>query len=166
RKLTGDAFNDWGWSLPFLLSIFLLAISTWIRLSMQESPAFLKMKAEGKHSKAPISEAFGNWSNLKIVLISLFGFNGGQAVTFCCAQFYSLFFLTQILKVDPQTANLMLIASLIITTPLFLYFGHLSDRVGRKPVLIACLVLGLILTFPAFRWLTDYANPDVAAAQA
>ncbi|WP_047257944.1 MFS transporter [Chromobacterium subtsugae] len=166
RKLTGDAFNDWGWRLPFLLSIFLLAISTWIRLSMQESPAFLKMKAEGKHSKAPISEAFGNWSNLKIVLISLFGFNGGQAVTFYCAQFYSLFFLTQILKVDPQTANLMLIASLIVTTPLFLYFGHLSDRVGRKPVLIAGLVLGLILTFPAFRWLTDYANPDVAAAQA
>ncbi|MGY8625044.1 MFS transporter [Chromobacterium violaceum] len=166
RKLTGDAFNEWGWRLPFLLSIFLLAISTWIRLSMQESPAFLKMKAEGKHSKAPISEAFGNWSNLKIVLISLFGFNGGQAVTFYCAQFYSLFFLTQILKVDPQTANLMLIASLILTTPLFLYFGHLSDRIGRKPVLIAGLALGLALTFPAFRWLTDYANPDVAAAEA
>ncbi|WP_434629530.1 MFS transporter [Chromobacterium sp. CV08] len=165
RKLTGDAFGDWGWRLPFLLSIFLLAISTWIRLSMQESPAFLKMKAEGKHSKAPISESFGNRANLKLVLISLFGFNGGQAVTFYCAQFYSLFFLTQILKVDPQTANLMLIASLIITTPLFLYFGHLSDRIGRKPVLIAGLALGLALTFPAFRWLTDYANPDVSAAQ-
>lgn len=165
RKLTGDAFNEWGWRLPFLLSIILLAISTWIRLSMQESPAFLKMKAEGKHSKAPISEAFGNWANLKVVLVSLFGFNGGQAVTFYCAQFYSLFFLTQILKVDPQTANLMLIASLIITTPLFLYFGHLSDRIGRKPVLLAGLILGLVLTFPAFRWLTDYANPDVASAQ-
>ncbi|AXE30911.1 MFS transporter [Chromobacterium phragmitis] len=165
RKLTGDAFNEWGWRLPFLISIVLLAISTWIRLSMEESPAFLKMKEEGKHSKAPISEAFGNWRNLKVVLIALFGFNGGQAVTFYCAQFYSLFFLTQILKVDPQTANLMLIASLILTTPLFMYFGHLSDRVGRKPVLIVGLALALALTFPAFRWMTAYANPDVADAQ-
>ncbi|WP_293762476.1 MFS transporter [uncultured Aquitalea sp.] len=165
RQITGDDFNSWGWRLPFLISLLLLGISTWIRLSMHESPAFLKMKAEGKHSKAPLTESFTNWQNLRIVLISLFGINGGQAVTFYCAQFYSLFFLTQILKVDAQSANLMLVAALIISAPLFLFFGKLSDRIGRKPILMAGFLLGALLTFPAFKGLTLYASPDIAHAQ-
>lgn len=164
RKLTGPAFDDWGWRLPFLLSLALLAISTWIRLSMHESPAFLKMKAEGKHSKAPLTESFTNWKNLRIVLTALFGINGGQAVTFYCAQFYSLFFLTQILKVDSQIATQLLVASLVIAAPLFLYFGYLSDRIGRKPVMLTGLLLAALLTFPAFKWLTAYASPDIANA--
>lgn len=164
RKLTGPAFDDWGWRLPFLLSLALLAISTWIRLSMHESPAFLKMKAEGKHSKAPLTESFTNWKNLRIVLTALFGINGGQAVTFYCAQFYSLFFLTQILKVDSQIATQLLVASLLIAAPLFLYFGYLSDRIGRKPVMLTGLLLAALLTFPAFKWLTAYASPDIAHA--
>lgn len=164
RKLTGPAFDDWGWRLPFLLSLALLAISTWIRLSMHESPAFLKMKAEGKHSKAPLTESFTNWKNLRIVLTALFGINGGQAVTFYCAQFYSLFFLTQILKVDSQIATQLLVVSLLIAAPLFLYFGYLSDRIGRKPVMLTGLLLAALLTFPAFKWLTAYASPDIANA--
>ena len=148
RKLTGPAFDEWGWRLPFLLSLVLLAISTWIRLSMHESPAFLKMKAEGKHSKAPLTESFTNWQNLRIVLTALFGINGGQAVTFYCAQFYSLFFLTQILKVDSQIATQLLVVSLLIAAPLFLYFGYLSDRIGRKPVMLTGLLLAALLTFP------------------
>lgn len=165
RKLTGDAFNEWGWRLPFLLSLILLIISTWIRLSMHESPAFLKMKAEGKHSTSPIKESFTQWQNLRLVLLSLFGINGGQAVTFYCAQFYSLFFLTQILKVDTQTANLLLVISLIIAAPLFLYFGHLSDKIGRKPVMLSGLLLATLLTFPTYNALTRYANPDIAQAK-
>lgn len=164
RKLTGPAFDDWGWRLPFLLSLALLAISTWMRLSMHESPAFLKMKAEGKHSKAPLTESFTNWKNLRIVLTALFGINGGQAVTFYCAQFYSLFFLTQILKVDSQIATQLLVVSLLIAAPLFLYFGYLSDRIGRKPVMLTGLLLAALLTFPAFKWLTAYASPDIANA--
>ncbi|MCD5363995.1 MFS transporter [Chromobacterium aquaticum] len=164
RKLTGPAFDEWGWRLPFLLSLVLLAISTWIRLSMHESPAFLKMKAEGKHSKAPLTESFTNWQNLRIVLTALFGINGGQAVTFYCAQFYSLFFLTQILKVDSQIATQLLVVSLLIAAPLFLYFGYLSDRIGRKPVMLTGLLLAALLTFPAFKWLTAYASPDIAHA--
>jgi len=165
RKLTGPAFDDWGWRLPFLLSLLLLAISTWIRLSLHESPAFLRMKAEGRHSKAPIKDSFTNWQNLRIVLISLFGINGGQAVTFYCAQFYSLFFLTQILKVDGQTANMLLVIALLISAPLFLYFGKLSDRIGRKPVVMAGFLLAALFTFPAFKGLTLYASPQIAHAQ-
>ena len=164
RQFTGEAFESWGWRLPFLLSIVLLGISTWIRLSMQESPAFLKMKAEGKVSKAPLKESFTNWSNLKIVLIALFSINAGQAVTFYAAQFYVMFFLTQVLKVDPGLSNVLLIISLVIGAPLFVLAGWVSDKVGRKPVLVVGLLLATVFYFPLFKALTHYANPQIDQA--
>ena len=164
RYLTGDQFEVWGWRLPFLLSIVLLCISTWIRMSMHESPAFVKMKAEGKTSKSPIRESFGKWENLKIVLIALFGINAGQAVTFYTAQFYVLFFLTQMLKMDPAQANTLLIISVVIGAPFFIFFGWLSDRVGRKPILMMGLLLATVLYFPLFKALSHYANPQIDAA--
>ncbi|SDI64190.1 Sugar transporter [Pseudomonas delhiensis] len=164
RQFTGEAFESWGWRLPFLLSIVLLGISTWIRLSMQESPAFLKMKAEGKVSKAPLKESFTNWSNLKIVLIALFSINAGQAVTFYAAQFYVMFFLTQVLKVDPALSNVLLIISLVIGAPLFVVAGWVSDKVGRKPVLVVGLLLATLCYFPLFKALTHYANPQIDQA--
>ncbi|HCS06134.1 MAG TPA: MFS transporter [Pseudomonas sp.] len=164
RYLTGDEFEVWGWRLPFLLSIVLLCISTWIRMSMHESPAFVKMKAEGKSSKSPIRESFGKWENLKIVLIALFGINAGQAVTFYTAQFYVLFFLTQMLKMDPAQANTLLIISVVIGAPFFIFFGWLSDRVGRKPILMLGLLLATVLYFPLFKALSHYANPQIDAA--
>ena len=164
RYLTGDQFEVWGWRLPFLLSIVLLGISTWIRMSMHESPAFVKMKAEGKTSKSPIRESFGKWENLKIVLIALFGINAGQAVTFYTAQFYVLFFLTQMLKMDPAQANLLLIISVVIGAPFFIFFGWLSDRVGRKPILMLGLLLATVLYFPLFKALSHYANPQIDTA--
>ena len=164
RYLTGDQFEVWGWRLPFLLSIVLLGISTWIRLSMHESPAFVKMKAEGKGSKSPIRESFGKWENLKIVLIALFGINAGQAVTFYTAQFYVLFFLTQMLKMDPAQANTLLIISVVIGAPFFIFFGWLSDRVGRKPILMLGLLLATVLYFPLFKALSYYANPQIDTA--
>ncbi|MDF0606863.1 MHS family MFS transporter [Neisseriaceae bacterium TC5R-5] len=164
RKITGPAFDEWGWRLPFVLSVIMVGISVWIRLSMHESPAFLKMKADGSQSKAPLRESFTNWKNLRIVLTSLFGINGGQAVTFYCAQFYSFFFLTQMLKVDAATANLMLVVAIVVSAPLFLYFGYLSDRIGRKPIMLAGLILAAVFTFPAYKWLTFYANPEISQA--
>lgn len=164
RYLTGDQFEVWGWRLPFLLSIVLLGISTWIRMSMHESPAFVKMKAEGKTSKSPIRESFGKWENLKIVLIALFGINAGQAVTFYTAQFYVLFFLTQMLKMDPSQANMLLIISVVIGAPFFIFFGWLSDRVGRKPILMLGLLLATVLYFPLFKALSHYANPQIDTA--
>ena len=164
RYLSGDEFEVWGWRLPFLLSIVLLCISTWIRMSMHESPAFVKMKAEGKSSKSPIRESFGKWENLKIVLIALFGINAGQAVTFYTAQFYVLFFLTQMLKMDPAQANTLLIISVVIGAPFFIFFGWLSDRVGRKPILMMGLLLATVLYFPLFKALSHYANPQIDAA--
>ena len=164
RYLTGDQFEVWGWRLPFLLSIVLLGISTWIRLSMHESPAFVKMKAEGKGSKSPIRESFGKWENLKIVLIALFGINAGQAVTFYTAQFYVLFFLTQMLRIDPAQANMLLIISVIIGAPFFIFFGWLSDKVGRKPILMLGLLLATVLYFPLFKALSHYANPQIDTA--
>ena len=164
RYLTGDEFEVWGWRLPFLLSIVLLCISTWIRMSMHESPAFVKMKAEGKSSKSPIRESFGKWENLKIVLIALFGINAGQAVTFYTAQFYVLFFLTQMLKMHPAQANTLLIISVVIGAPFFIFFGWLSDRVGRKPILMMGLLLATVLYFPLFKALSHYANPQIDAA--
>jgi MFS family permease len=164
RYFTEDEFETWGWRLPFLLSIVLLGISTWIRLSMQESPAFLKMKAEGKCSQSPLRESFTNWKNLRVVLIALFSINAGQAVTFYTAQFYVLFFLTQVLKVDAALANNLLIIAIIIGAPFFIVAGWLSDRIGRKPVLVDGLLLSTLLYFPLFQALTHYANPQIDAA--
>lgn len=167
RTIIGEAeFADWGWRVPFIVSILLLAISVWIRLSMNESPAFQKMKAEGKTSKAPLSEAFGNWKNLKIVLLALFGLVAGQAVVWYSGQFYALFFLTSVLKVDGATANVLVAVSLIIGTPFFVVFGSLSDKIGRKPIIMAGLLLAIVTYFPLFEKLTLAANPDLAAAQA
>jgi MFS family permease len=167
RTAIGEAaFADWGWRVPFLVSIFLLAISVYIRLSMNESPAFAKMKAEGKTSKAPLSESFGEWKNLKIVILALFGLTAGQAVVWYSGQFYALFFLTQALKVDGPTANIMVAISLIIGTPFFIIFGAWSDKIGRKPIIMAGCLLAALTYFPVFTALTKAANPDLAAAQA
>jgi len=160
-----EAFADWGWRVPFLVSIVLLGISVYIRLSMNESPAFKKMKEEGKHSKAPLTESFGQWKNLKIVILALIGLVAGQAVVWYTGQFYALFFMTQSLKVDGPTANLFIAASLVIGTPFFILFGSLSDRIGRKPVIMAGLLLAAITYFPVFEALTKAANPDLHAAQ-
>jgi len=166
RTIIGEeAFEDWGWRIPFLVSIFLLAISVWIRLSMNESPAFAKMKAEGKTSKAPLSESFGQWKNLKIVILALIGLTAGQAVVWYSGQFYALFFLTQALKVDGATANIMVAASLIVGTPFFIVFGSLSDKIGRKPIIMAGCLLAALTYFPVFTALTKAANPDLHAAQ-
>jgi MFS family permease len=167
RTAIGEvAFADWGWRVPFLVSILLLAVSVYIRLSMNESPAFAKMKAEGKTSKAPLSESFGEWKNLKIVILALIGLTAGQAVVWYSGQFYALFFLTQALKVDGPTANIMVAVSLIIGTPFFIFFGALSDKIGRKPIILAGCLLATLTYFPVFQALTKAANPDLAAAQA
>jgi MFS family permease len=160
-----EAFADWGWRVPFLVSIIMLAISVYIRLSMNESPAFVKMKAEGKTSKAPLTEAFGQWKNLKIVILALFGLVAGQAVVWYSGQFYALFFLTQALKVDGATANIMVAISLIIGTPFFVIFGTLSDKIGRKPLIMLGCLLAVLTYFPVFEALTKAANPDLYAAQ-
>jgi MFS family permease len=164
--LSAEAFDSWGWRIPFLLSIILLGISVWIRLKLNESPLFLQMKSEGTNSKAPLTESFAEWGNAKIVLLALFGLTAGQAVVWYCGQFYALFFLTQTLKVDPQAANLMIAASLLIGTPFFIVFGSLSDRIGRKPIIMAGCALAVITYFPIFKAITHYANPALEAAQA
>lgn len=167
RTAMGEAeFGAWGWRIPFLVSILLLAISVWIRLSMNESPAFQRMKAEGKTSKAPLTESFGQWKNLKIVILALIGLTAGQAVVWYSGQFYALFFLTQALKVDNATANILVAAALVIGTPFFIVFGALSDKIGRKPIIMAGCLLAALTYFPVFGALTKAANPDLAAAQA
>lgn len=167
RTVVGEqAFADWGWRVPFLVSIFLLGVSVWIRLSMNESPAFRKMKEEGKTSKAPLSESFGQWKNLKIVILALVGLTAGQAVVWYTGQFYALFFLTQALKVDGATANIMIAIALLIGTPFFIVFGILSDKIGRKPIIMAGCLIAALTYFPLFKALTEAANPDLAAAQA
>jgi Sugar (and other) transporter len=171
REFTGAAFDDWGWRIPFLVSIFLLATSVYIRLSMNESPAFQKMKAEGKTSKAPLTEAFGQWKNMKIVILALFGLVAGQAVVWYTGQFYALFFLTQVLKVDAKTANLLIAGSLVVGTPFFVVFGALSDRVGRKMIIMLGLLLAIITYIPntplsVFNAMTHFANPALEKAMA
>jgi MFS family permease len=161
-----EKFGDWGWRIPFLVSIFLLGVSVYIRLSMNESPAFKKMKEEGKTSKAPLTESFGQWKNLKIVILALIGLTAGQAVVWYTGQFYALFFLTQSLKVDPATANILIALSLLIGTPFFIVFGTLSDKVGRKWIILGGCLIAALSYFPLFKALTEAANPDLAHAQA
>ncbi|GJD78803.1 Sialic acid transporter NanT [Methylobacterium gregans] len=163
---TLTAFQEWGWRIPFLVSVALLAISVWIRLQMQESPAFQKMKEEGTHSKAPLSEAFGQWKNAKWALLALLGLTAGQAVVWYTGQFYALFFLQSILKVDQFTANVMIAWSLILGTAGFLFFGSLSDRIGRKPIILGGCLIAALTYFPLFNMLTANANPALHAAQA
>ena len=166
RTALGEAaFADWGWRIPFIVSIALLAISVYIRLSMNESPAFAKMKSEGKTSKAPLSESFGEWKNLKIVILALIGLTAGQAVVWYSGQFYALFFLTQALKVDGATANILVAVSLLIGTPFFIVFGSLSDKIGRKPIIMLGCLLAVLTYFPVFEALTKSANPDLYEAQ-
>jgi MFS family permease len=167
RTTLGEAvFADWGWRIPFLLSIFLLVISVWIRLSMHESPVFAKMKAEGTASRAPLRDTFTNWSNVKLMLVALFGVATGFSVVWYTAQFYVLLFLTQTLKVDSVTANVLLCIALALATPLFLVFGSLSDKFGRKPIMLGGMLLAALTFFPMFKALTHYANPALEQALA
>jgi MFS family permease len=158
------SFDSWGWRIPFLVSVLLLGISVWIRLSMNESPAFAKMKAEGKTSKAPLSEAFLNWNNGKIALLALLGVVMGQAVVWYTGQFYALFFLTQTLKIEPATAQILTAIGLALGTPFFVVFGSLSDRIGRKPIIMAGCLIAALTYFPIFKALTTYGNPALATA--
>ncbi|MEA1942448.1 MAG: MFS transporter [Pseudomonadota bacterium] len=165
RALIGeDAFASWGWRIPFLMSILLLAISLWIRFQLTESPTFQRMKDEGKTSKAPLAESFGRWANLKFVLIALFGGVAGQAVIGYTGQFYTLFYLERIADVDPATSNILLVISLIIATPTFVLFGWLSDKIGRKTIIMTACILAALTLFPLFKALTHAANPDLARA--
>jgi len=159
-----EAFADWGWRVPFLGSIVLLAVSLWIRLQLAESPLFLKMKEEGKGSRAPLTEAFGRWSNLKIVIVALFGAVMGQAVVWYTGQFYALFFLEKTLKVDGATTNMLTAIALALATPAFLFFGWLSDRIGRRPIILTGCLLAAVSYFPLFQALTKAANPALYAA--
>ena len=159
------AFNAWGWRIPFLMSIFLLGISLYIRLQMNESPAFQKMKNEGAASKAPLREAFGTWKNGKIALIALLGLTAGQAVVWYSGQFYALFFMQNVIKVDSFTANVLVAWSLILGTGGFLFFGSLSDKIGRKPIILAGCLIAALTYFPVFKFLTQTANPVLHAAQ-
>ena len=161
-----EAFAAWGWRLPFIISIVLLGVSLWIRLQLAESPAFQRMKDEGKTSKAPLTEAFARWGNLKIVLIALFGAAMGQAVVWYTGQFYALFFLEKMLKVDGATTNVLMAVALALGTPFFVIFGWLSDKIGRKPIILTGCALAALTYFPLFGMLTQAANPALAAAQA
>ena len=159
-----EQFADWGWRIPFLLSAILLGISVWIRLAMNESPVFARMKKQGKGSKAPLTESFAQWKNAKIVILALLGLTAGQAVVWYTGQFYALFFLTQTLKVDSATANILIAISLVIGTPFFIVFGIMSDNIGRKKIIMAGCLLAAITYFPLFKGLTHYANPKLEAA--
>ena len=162
--MSPEAFDLWGWRLPFLLSIVLLVVSVYIRLQLNESPVFEEIKNEGKLSKAPLKESFGQWSNLKIVLLALLGATAGQAVVWYGGQFYALFFLEKILQVDSKTANLVMAAALLIATPFFIVFGALSDKIGRKKIVLAGCLLAVFTYFPIFKGLTLFANPALDAA--
>ncbi len=159
-----EEFAAWGWRIPFLVSVLLLGVSVWIRMSMQESPAFAKMKAEGKTSKAPLSEAFGQWKNLKIVILALVGLTMGQAVVWYTGQFYALFFMQQTLKIELATANILIAIALLLATPFFIFFGALSDRVGRKWIILGGCLIAAATYFPLFKGLTHYGNPALEAA--
>ncbi|CDX21633.1 General substrate transporter [Mesorhizobium sp. SOD10] len=164
-SLSKETYAAWGWRIPFIVSFLLLAISIWIRLSLSESPTFQRMKEEGKGSKAPLSEAFGQWKNAKIALLALLGLTAGQAVVWYNGQFYALFFLTNVLKVDAQSVNIMIAIALAVGSIFFVVFGWLSDKIGRKPIIMAGLALAIVCTFPLFKALTWAANPALATAQ-
>ena len=159
-----DNFRAWGWRIPFLLSIFLLAISVWIRMQMEESPAFQKMKAEGTHSKAPISEAFFQWKNAKVALFALLGLVAGQAVVWYTGQFYALFFLGSVLKVDSFTTNMLIAWSLLLGSGGFVFFGWLSDKIGRKPIILGGCLIAALTYFPLFKLMSAEANPQLHQA--
>jgi MFS family permease len=167
RTLVGEeSFNQWGWRIPFLLSIVLLGVTIWIQTRLSESPVYLAMKASGKASKRPLADAFGNWSNLRLILIALFGAMVGQAVIWYAAQFYVFFFMERILKVDAALTNLLVAVALVISTPLYVFFGWLSDRIGRRPVILGACLLAALTYFPLFKALTAAANPAMAHAVA
>jgi MFS family permease len=167
RLSVGDtAFDSSWWRFPFLVSSILLAVSVYIRLQLSESPVFQQMKAEGRHSKAPLTEAFGQWKNLKLVILALLGATAGQAVVWYTGQFYALYFLTQSLKIDGTTANLLIAAALAIGTPFFVLFGWLSDRIGRKSIVLAGCLIAALTYFPIFKGLTHFGNPAIEAAAA
>ncbi|MER1968060.1 MFS transporter [Castellaniella sp. GW247-6E4] len=160
-----EAFTEWGWRVPFLISVLLLVISVWIRLRLHESPAFKRMKSEGTISKAPIKESFGRWKNLRMIILALLGLTAGQAVVWYTGQFYALYFLTQTLGVDANIANILVALALLLACPFFVVFGSLSDRIGRKPIIMAGCLIAILTYFPVFKGLTHYANPALERAQ-
>ena len=164
RNWLGAEFETWGWRIPFLISIVLLAISVYIRMQLAESPVFLEMKAAGTRSKAPLTESFARWGNMRLVILALLGATAGQAVVWYCGQFYALFFLTQVLKVAAQPANLLIAAALLIGTPFFVVFGSLSDRIGRKKIVLAGCLIAALTYIPIFKGLTHFANPAIESA--
>jgi predicted MFS family arabinose efflux permease len=166
RTALGSGFDTWGWRVPFLVSIVLLVISVYIRLQLAESPVFVEMKQAGTSSKAPIADSFARWGNLRIVILALLGATAGQAVVWYCGQFYALFFLTQVLKVDAQPANLLIAGALLIATPCFILFGRLSDSIGRKRIVLAGCVIAAITYMPLFKGITHFANPAIERAAA
>jgi len=167
RTVQGETdFIAWGWRIPFLLSAILLGVSIWIRLQLAESPAFQRMKDEGKQSKAPLSEAFGNWANAKVAILALLGATAGEAVVWYGGQFYALFFLTQTIKVPAVPAQIMIVIALAVATPGFILFGWLSDKIGRKPIMMAGFLLAVVTYFPLFQGLTHFANPALEKALA
>jgi Sugar (and other) transporter len=159
-----ETFGDWGWRIPFLLSGILLIISIWIRLTLNESPVFQRMKEEGKTSKRPLTEAFGEWRHAKIAILALFGATAGEAVVWYGGQFYALFFLTQTIKVPAVSAQIMIVVALALGTPFFIIFGLLSDKIGRKPIILAGFLLAALTYFPIFKGITHFANPKLEAA--
>ena len=163
-SMSADDFKAYGWRIPFLMSVLLLAVSVWIRLQLSESPAFVKMKAEGRHSKAPLSEAFGQWKNAKVAILALIGLVAGQAVVWYSGQFYALFFLTGVLKVDGFTANLLVAWALLLGAGGFVLFGWLSDKIGRKPIILGGCLLAALTYFPVFQYLAETANPALTKA--
>ncbi|MGN6227266.1 MAG: MFS transporter [Dyella sp.] len=164
KVMLGPKFDTWGWRIPFLLSALLLAVSVYIRLQLAESPVFKQMKEEGKHSTAPLTESFARWGNLKIVILALLGATAGQAVVWYCGQFYAMYFLGSTLKIDATTTQLLIAGALLLGTPFFVVFGALSDKIGRKPTVLAGCLLAALTYFPIFKALTHYGNPAIEAA--
>lgn len=160
-----DAFNAWGWRIPFLVSAVLLAISVWMRAKLAESPEFARLREEGEIAKAPLREAFGNWHNLKRVLIAFFGIMCAQGAVWYFTFFYMQVFLERSLGLPAATKDLLLIVMTVVSAPLYVFFGWLSDRVGRKPVMVGGMLLALVLYFPASHWIAGAANPELVAAQ-